>query len=129
MNTSTAPRPPITGVLGRLMAAASLAIACAVATAQPADLIVTNAKVVTLDAKSTVAQALAVRDGRLLAVGDAAPVGRLAGPATRSVDAGGRTVIPGLMHGSCPSDHGSGLIPEIMERPGAALHQPERPTY
>jgi len=97
MNTSTAPCPPMKGVLGRLMAAASLAIACAVATAQPADLIVTNAKVVTLDAKSTVAQALAVREGRVLAVGDAATVGRLAGPATRQVDAGGRTVIPGLI--------------------------------
>ena len=65
--------------------------------AQPADLIVTNAKVVTLDAKSTTAQALAVRDGRLLAVGDAASVARHAGPGTRTVDAGGRTLIPGLI--------------------------------
>jgi predicted amidohydrolase YtcJ len=65
--------------------------------AQPADLIVTNAKVVTLDAKSTTAQALAVREGRLLAVGDAATVARHAGPGTRTVDAGGRTLIPGLI--------------------------------
>ena len=65
--------------------------------AQPADLIVTNAKVVTLDAKSTTAQALAVREGRLLAVGDAAAVARHAGPGTRTVDAGGRTLIPGLI--------------------------------
>ena len=65
--------------------------------AQPADLIVTNAKVVTLDAKSTTAQALAVREGRLLAVGDAASVARHAGPGTRTVDAGGRTLIPGLI--------------------------------
>jgi len=84
-------------LLVRLTATVALVTASALATAQPADLIVTNAKVVTLDAKSTVAQALAVRDGRLLAVGDAATVGRLAGPTTRSVDVGGRTVIPGLI--------------------------------
>lgn len=71
--------------------------ATAGAWAQPADLIVTNAKVVTLDAASTTAQALAVRDGRLLAVGDAATVARHAGPSTRTLDAGGRTLIPGLI--------------------------------
>jgi predicted amidohydrolase YtcJ len=38
-----------------------------------------------------------VRDGRLLAVGDAASVARHAGPGTRTVDAGGRTLIPGLI--------------------------------
>lgn len=97
MNTSFASLLHSQRLLGRLMAAVALVSASALATAQPADLIVTNAKVVTLDAKSTVAQALAVRDGRLLAVGDAATVGRLAGPTTRSVDAGGRTVIPGLI--------------------------------
>ncbi len=79
-----------------LVAAAALLLPC-LAEAQPADLIVTNAKIVTLDAKSTVAQALAVRDGRVAAVGSAEAVRQLAGPATRTVDAGGRTVIPGLI--------------------------------
>jgi len=88
----------------RTLGAAALALAASLtAQAQPADLIVTNAKVVTLDTRAPQAQALAARDGRLLAVGDAATVQRLAGPGTRSVDAGGRTVIPGLidshMHG------------------------------
>jgi len=67
------------------------------AIAQPADLVVTNARIATLDPSSTVAGALAVRDGRLLAVGDEAKVMATAGPATRRVDAGGRTVIPGLI--------------------------------
>ncbi len=67
------------------------------ARAQPADLIVTNAKIATLDAASSTAQALAVRDGKVLAVGTAAALRPLAGPATRTVDAGGRTVIPGLI--------------------------------
>lgn len=89
------PLPSWSRLLGRLLATAGLAIATAAACAQPADLIVTNAKVVTLDANSTVAQALAVRDGRLMAVGDISTVSRLAGPSTRSIDAGGRTVIAG----------------------------------
>ena len=65
--------------------------------AQTADLVVTNAKVVTLDPASTIAQALAVREGRILAVGGNNAVEALVGPATRRVDAGGRTVIPGLI--------------------------------
>lgn len=100
MNEATASFAPsltFKRVARRLLGTAGLVIASAAASAQPADMIVTNAKVVTLDAKSTVAQALAVRDGRLLAVGDAAAVAALAGPRTRQVDAGGRTVIPGLI--------------------------------
>jgi len=67
------------------------------ARAQPADLIVVNARIATLDAASRVAEALAVRDGRLIAVGNRAAVQALAGPDTRRVDAGGRTIVPGLV--------------------------------
>ena len=65
--------------------------------AQKADLIVTNAKIVTLDATSGIAQALAVREGRIVAVGNNDAMEALVGPATRRVDVGGRTVIPGLI--------------------------------
>jgi predicted amidohydrolase YtcJ len=58
---------------------------------------VTNAKVVTLDPASRIAQAIAVRDGRIVAVGSNGEVDALAGPSTRRIDAGGRTVIPGLI--------------------------------
>jgi len=68
-----------------------------IAHAQKADLIVTNAKIVTLDSASTVAQALAVREGRIATVGANDMVEALAGPTTRRLDAGGRTVIPGLI--------------------------------
>ena len=67
------------------------------AQAQPAELIVVRARIATLDAASTTASALAVRDGRLIAVGSDAAVQATAGPATRRVDAGGRTLIPGLI--------------------------------
>ena len=53
------------------LAAAALLLATTTARAQSpvADTIITNGKVITLDAKSTVAQALAIRDGRILAIG------------------------------------------------------------
>jgi len=62
-----------------------------------ADLIVAHARIATLDAGSSVAEALAVRDGRIVAVGASSQVERFAGPATTRIDAGGRTVVPGLI--------------------------------
>jgi predicted amidohydrolase YtcJ len=67
------------------------------ALAQVPDLILTNGKVVTLDATSTVAEALAVEDGVISFVGSSANALKLAGPATQRIDLGGRTVIPGLI--------------------------------
>lgn len=64
--------------------------------ATPADLVVTHAKVATVDAESRIAEALAVRDGRIIAVGDNATIEEFAGPNTRRIDAAGRTLIPGL---------------------------------
>ena len=84
--------------------AARLAALALVATVLPAtvraqapDTVLLNGKVVTLDGHSTVAEALAVRDGRIAAVGASAAIRALAGPATRVVDLAGRTVIPGLI--------------------------------
>lgn len=92
---------PKNNMMRALVAAAAFAVSAA--GAQPADLIVTNASITTMDAKAPKAQALAVRDGRIVAVGDTAMVNRLAGSSTRVVDAGGRALIPGLtdshMHG------------------------------
>ena len=63
------------------------------------ELIVVNAKVVTVDDQASIAQAFAVRDGRFLAVGDNAQIRAMAGAATRIIDAQGRTVTPGLNDG------------------------------
>jgi predicted amidohydrolase YtcJ len=70
--------------------------AIVVAAPAPADLVVVNARVATLDAASTLAEAIAVRDGRIVAVGTSASLRALAGPKTRLLDAGGRTIVPGL---------------------------------
>jgi predicted amidohydrolase YtcJ len=67
------------------------------------DMIVYNAKIVTMDDDSfnsspgTIAQAMAVRDDRILAVGSNQQVIALAGPQTTQYDLGGRTVLPGLI--------------------------------
>jgi len=65
--------------------------------AQPADLIVHNAKIITVDARFRVAQAMAVRGERIIAVGTNAAVMRQRGAATRVIDLGGKTVMPGLI--------------------------------
>src|SRR5687768_9807883 len=82
-----------------IMALAGLVAFCATSYAQPAqsaDLIVTNAKVTTLDQAKPEAQAFAVQGEKFIAVGSAEDVMRLRGDRTRTVDAGGRRVIPGL---------------------------------
>ncbi|GLV85423.1 amidohydrolase [Streptomyces lavendulae subsp. lavendulae] len=61
-----------------------------------ADLVVRNAKVFTGDPGRPAAGAVAVRDGRILALGDDRDLAGLVGPATRVVDALGRRVVPGL---------------------------------
>lgn len=65
--------------------------------AGPADVILTGGKVVTVDERFSIAQAVAVRGDRVLAVGSNQEISRLAGPATRRIDLRGRTVLPGLI--------------------------------
>ena len=61
-----------------------------------ADSIYVNGKVVTVDAIDSIAEALAVKGDRILAVGSRADVEEWAGPATEVVDLGGKTVVPGI---------------------------------
>ena len=69
----------------------------AVTHAQTADTILVNGKIVTVDAQSSVREAIAIRDGRVAALGSSADMRKLAGPQTRVLDLQGRTVIPGLI--------------------------------
>ena len=61
------------------------------------DLILTNGKLLTMDSQSTVVEALAVRDGKILVLGSGAAVKPLAGSQTKVIDLGGKTVVPGLI--------------------------------
>lgn len=83
--------------------AASLAALCASAGATPArqaaDLILFDGKIMTMDQRGSVAQAIAVRDGKVVAVGQDGAVQRWRGPKTRMVDLKGQTVLPGFIDG------------------------------
>ncbi|HVJ30012.1 MAG TPA: amidohydrolase [Gammaproteobacteria bacterium] len=83
--------------LARLAATLLAASLCTAALAQPPDLVLLDGKIVTVDAESSVREALAIRDGKIVSLGTTADMRRLAGTETRVVELGGRTVIPGLI--------------------------------
>jgi predicted amidohydrolase YtcJ len=74
------------------------------------DLVIFNAKVITVDARFSIAEAVAIGGGRFVAVGSNADVRKLAGPGTELVDLGGRTVVPGLADNHL---HGAGGGPGV----------------
>jgi predicted amidohydrolase YtcJ len=86
-----------------------------------ADLILTGANVITVDEGLPRAEAVAVRGGTILAVGTAAEVGDLRGPATEILDLRGRTLLPGF-HDAHDHMAAYGLQLEMVE-----LAQPARP--
>src|SRR5882672_943377 len=61
------------------------------------DLVLINGKILTMDASSSIAEAIAVRDGKILAVGSSASIKALIGTQTRVFDVTGKTVVPGLI--------------------------------
>jgi predicted amidohydrolase YtcJ len=71
-----------------------------------ADLIVVNGRILTMDAGAPNAEALAVKNGRILAVGTNADIRNLATPRTRVIDAARMTVLPGFIDCHC---HPSGV--------------------
>ena len=81
--------------------AASLApgviAACASLSAPSADTVYVNGKIITADKAFSIAQAVAVKEGKFVGVGTSDEMRRYASPTTRVVDLKGRAVIPGLM--------------------------------
>ncbi|MFP6619384.1 MAG: amidohydrolase [Pirellulaceae bacterium] len=65
--------------------------------AQKADLVFINANILTVDEKFSQATALAVKDGKILAVGSNDDILKLAGPKTRRIQLNGNTMLPGLI--------------------------------
>ena len=66
-------------------------------TAAAPDLILHHGKVVTVDSQFSLAEAIAIADERIVAVGSNQEIRKLAGESTRQIDLGGKTVIPGLI--------------------------------
>ena len=117
------------GFAGMLIAASFAAYAAE----GPADTVYRNGKVYTVDAADGVHEALAVRDGRIVFVGDAAGAAKLTGEGTEVVDLGGRVMMPGLvdahMHPlsagrklvACSLDYASLSVAEFQARIQACL--------
>jgi len=84
-----------------LVACASLGLALAAnsASAQTADTVLFNGKILTVDKDFSVRQALAIAHGQVVASGTSAAMKKLAGDKAKLIDLGGRTVIPGLTDG------------------------------
>lgn len=122
-------------------AVSALLAGVGLAYAQPADVVLTNGRILTLDAKSRIADSLAVRGDRIVSVGGAAEVLVTSGPATRIIDLGGRTVIPGLIDSHIhairaglrtsteTSFIGTSTVAEAMERLRLAAAQTRGDTW
>jgi len=63
----------------------------------PPDVILTNGKIITVDERFSIVQALAISGDRIIATGSNQTVAALAGPNTRRIDLKGRAVVPGLI--------------------------------
>jgi len=95
----------------------------------PADLVFVGGAVVMMDAARRRATAVAVRAGRIVAVGADREVEELAGPRTRRIALAGRTLLPGFQDAHChPAFAGLDLtrcalheVPRTVEAYGAAI--------
>jgi len=84
------------GVASTILFVLALIIIRPQAQTQPADTILIDGQVITVDARFSIAQAVAITGGKFTAVGTSANIRKLAGPSTAVIDLKGRTVIPGL---------------------------------
>jgi hypothetical protein len=65
----------------------------------PADLVIRGGRIITLDDRTPIAQALAARGGSIVAVGTNGDIGRYVGPSTQVIELGGQVAVPGLIEG------------------------------
>ncbi len=105
----------------------------------PADRVYRNGVLFTADARNGAAEALAIRDGRIVYVGDNQGVQAFIGPATANIDLNGGFLMPGLVDGhmhpleagmqllKCSLNYESLTVPELQQRVQACLdHAPKK---
>jgi predicted amidohydrolase YtcJ len=73
------------------------------------DLILINGKIITVDTSDSIAQALAIHDGKIAAVGSNEEIRKLAPKNARVIDLHGRTATPGLIDSHCHFDETSAI--------------------
>jgi hypothetical protein len=115
----------------------SLLIASCVAAETPADRVYRNATVFTADSQNPTAEAVAIRDGRIVYVGSNAGVAPFIGPSTRVTDLHGGFLMPGLIDGhlhplsagiklqGCSLNYESLTVAEMQQRVQACLDKTE----
>src|SRR5258708_7401887 len=81
----------------RFRLALLLALISSAALAQPADMVLRGGNIITVDGGWHIAQAVAIKDGRFLTVGNDAAIARHVGPKTQVIELAGKTVVPGLI--------------------------------
>ncbi|MFN8063132.1 MAG: amidohydrolase family protein, partial [Vicinamibacterales bacterium] len=107
------------------IAFAALAAVCAVfdAACSPAprppafaaDTVLTNGTVLTVDAHDAVAQALAIKNGRIVFVGTSADAEAYVGPSTQRIDLAGMTATPGLIDAHAHFANGGGELNRVID--------------
>jgi len=90
--------PTCVTIAGMVRCLFAVFLSAALLPAADADLILYNGKIVTVDPNFSIRQAVAIKNGRIAAVGANQPILKAErGPSTRVIDLGGRTVLPGLI--------------------------------
>jgi predicted amidohydrolase YtcJ len=82
-----------------------------------------NANVITCDARGTIARALAIEEGRIVAVGDEKTVMSRVGPTTETVDLQGATVLPGMIDTHPHLMHFGALAEPLVDLSDAHSHE------
>lgn len=99
-----------------------LAVCCVLApyaqAVEFADTVLIGGKIITLDPQQRVADSVAVRDGKILAVGTDAEIAPLIGPNTQTIRLAGQTVVPGFIESHC---HAVGVARGSLEQTYAEL--------
>ncbi|MFL5542720.1 MAG: amidohydrolase [Longimicrobiaceae bacterium] len=114
----------------RILAVVAAALAAyapgAVAQRLAADMVLVNGKIFVADDANSIVQAIAVRDGKVVAAGSDAEVRALAGPGTRTIDLGGKLVTPGFNDAHIHIAEGGGALLEADLSGATSLAEIER---
>lgn len=96
---------------------------------QAPDIVLHGGRVHALDAAGTIAQAMAIGGGKIVALGPDAAIVPLSGPGTRVIDLAGRAVLPGINDAHIHAVWLGARWPELMfETPGESWHAPTLAT-
>ena len=79
------------------LAACGLSMLQPLYAAETADTIYHNGAIITINDKQPTVEAIAVKDGKILAVGDLVEINKTAGNSTRKIDLNGKTMLPGFV--------------------------------